>query len=246
MLWGGTITRTSRRQKKPSAKPIYKEWWFWLIWAVALCFIIVIITGAVQGDDSSSHTASSAASGKVSKASASRTRKAKDASDTGVAKSKAKTIPIDNEDAEVVSEANFNPNFTDSAWAGTGVKIDRIRIAKIKPFKDTEEKNTVYNGIVLVHFSVTAQRDINFYPTQGTLVTSDGQQVEANMYSSDSFDGEIAKGATKSGNVLFALTKLDNPKDLKTLRLKWDANYDTDNYDDDNSSHTYDVTVNLN
>lgn len=126
------------------------------------------------------------------------------------------------------------------------MKIDRIRIAKIKPFKDTEEKNTVYNGIVLVHFSVTAQRDINFYPTQGTLVTSDGQQVEANMYSSDSFDDEIAKGATKSGNVLFALTKLDNPKDLKTLRLKWDANYDTDNYDDDNSSHTYDVTVNLN
>lgn len=217
-------------------KPFYKIWWFWLIVVV----LVVIIVGMIGGSGSSSDDSSS----DVKQAKTSNTTK--DASDSNSAKSKSKTIALDNDSADIIKEVSYNPNYNDNSWAGTNVNIDRIKVATIKPFKDKEENNNIYKGLVIVHFNVQASQDIDFYPTQGTLVTSDGQQVDANSYSSDDFDGEIAKGAKKSGNVLFTLTTLNNPKDLKNIRLKWDADYETDNMDDDNAYKTYDITIDLN
>ncbi|CAJ1180022.1 hypothetical protein [Companilactobacillus nantensis] len=217
-------------------KPFYKIWWFWLIVVILVVIIFGMFgSGGSSNDDSSSN---------VKQTNTSNTTK--DADDSNSAKSKSKTIDLDNDEATIIKEINYDPNYTDNSWAGTNVNIDRVKVATIKPFKDEEEKNNIYKGIVIVHFNVEASRDIDFYPTQGTLVTSDGQQVDANSYSSDNFDGEIAKGAKKSGNVLFTLTTLNNPKDLKNIRLKWDADYQTDDLDDDASNKTYDITINLN
>ncbi|MFC6323999.1 hypothetical protein [Companilactobacillus baiquanensis] len=216
-------------------KPFYKKWWFWLIVAIVLIFIVPAMIGGSGNDSSDSSDVKDAKT----------TNTSKDTDDSNTAKNNSKTIELDNDEATVLKEISYNPKYNDESWAGTKVNIDRVKVAKIKPFKDKEEDNHVYKGIILVHFNVEASRDINFYPSQGTLVTSDGQQVDANMYSSDDFDGDIAKNAKKSGNVLYTLTTLNNPKDIKNIRLKWDANYDTDDVEDDSAYKTYDITVNL-
>ncbi|APX72040.1 hypothetical protein M5C72_02540 [Companilactobacillus allii] len=216
-------------------KPFYKKWWFWLIVVIILIGVVPAMVGGSDDDSSKSSDVKDAKTSNTTK----------DADDSNSAKSKSKTIELDNDEATVLKEVSYNPNYNDDSWAGTKVNIDRVKVATIKPFKDEEENNNVYKGIVIVHFNVSASQDIDFYPTQGTLVTNDGQQVDANSYSSDNFDGQIAKNAKKSGNVMFTLTTLDNPKDLKNIRLKWDADYDTDNMDDDNAYKTYDITINL-
>jgi type II secretory pathway pseudopilin PulG len=211
-------------------KPWYKRWWIWVIVAILAIFVIANLSGG--SDDSSSSDTKQAS-----------TKQTKDADDTG--KTTGDTIPVDNQTATVLSKQVYDPNWSDSTWAGTTVKIDKVSVIKIKPLTDHDEDDNVYNGVVKVHYVVSPTRDINFYATQGVLNTDDGQQVDANDYTSDDFDGEINKGATKSGNVIYTLKTLKNVKDIKNLRLKWDANYETDNYEDDNSDHTYDITVNL-
>lgn len=214
-------------------KPWYKRWWIWVIIVVVAVFAIGAFGGG--NDDSSSKSDSS-----TKKATTSQTN---DADDTGTATNG--TVKIDNGTATVLSKQTYDPNWSDDTWAGTTVKIDKVTVIKVKPFKDTDEKNNVYNGVVKVHYVISPTKDIHFYATQGTLNTNDGQQVDANMYTSDDFDGDINQGATKSGNVIYTLKTLNNVKDITSLRLKWDADYDTDNYEDENANKTYDITVNL-
>lgn len=211
-------------------KPWYQRWWFWLIVIILGLFVIGLF--ASGGDDNADSDTKQAS-----------TKQTKDADDTG--KATGDTIPVDNQTATVLKKQAFNPNWSDNTWAGTSVKIDKVSVIKIKPLTDHDEKDNVYNGVVKVHYIVSPTRDIDFYATQGTLNTDDGQQVDANTFTSDDFDGEINKGATKSGNVVYTLKTLKDVKDVKNLRLKWDADYDTDDYEDDNADHTYDITVNL-
>ncbi|MBM6411746.1 hypothetical protein JNW94_14890, partial [Lacticaseibacillus paracasei] len=76
-------------------------------------------------------------------------------------------------------------------------------------------------------------------------VTSDGQQVDGTNFSGDDFDGQISKDVDRDGTVVWALEKMDDPRSLKTIRLKWSANYDTDDMEDDNANKDYDATINL-
>lgn len=221
------------------SSPFYKKAWFWIVVAVVVVIGFFIAIGS-NGSDTDSTPATSSKSAKVSN-----TKQEKDADDTEKTKTKAATIDIDNAKASVLKTLDFKPNYINKDWAPAVVSIDEVKVNKIKPFTDKEEHNSTYNGIILVHFKIQANQDLNMYPNQATLVTSDGQQVEANMYSSDDYDGEINKGVTKSGTTLFALTTMNSATDLKTLRLKWSGDYDTDNYDDNNSSHDYDITINL-
>lgn len=211
-------------------KAWYKKWWVWII-----AIIIILIIGASMGGSSSDDSSSSSKEAT--------TKQTKDADDSGTANTKE--IPIDNQTAKVINQTSYNPNFTDSSWAGTSVKIDKVTVSKIKPLTDHDEDDNVYKGVVKVHYVVKPTRDISFYATQGTLNTNDGQQIDANEYTSDDFDGDINKGAEKSGNVVYTLKSLDKVSDIKSLRLKWDASYDTDDIDDNNSNKTYDITVNL-
>ncbi|BAN73789.1 hypothetical protein N577_006235 [Lacticaseibacillus rhamnosus 2166] len=77
------------------------------------------------------------------------------------------------------------------------------------------------------------------------MVTSDGQQVDGTNFSGDDFDGQISKDVDRDGTVVWALEKMDDPRSLKTIRLKWSANYDTDDMEDDNANKDYDATINL-
>ena len=215
-------------------KPFYKRVWFWILVVIVLVIAVPAIVGGGSSDSSSS-----------SKSSTAKTAKGSSTKKEAVTPAKAKTISFDNGDKKIVSEVTYPVKLTDTSWAGTTVSIDKARIIQVKPFKDDGD-NKMYQGIILVHFNVKATRDIDFYPSQGTIVTSDGQQSDADSYDSDQFDGSISKGVSKDGTVAFEIPRMTNPKAIKTLRLKWDADYDTDNMDDSNSNKTYDVTITLN
>lgn len=215
------------------ATPFYKKPWFWVIIAVIVVIAFFAMIGSGNGDGNSSST--TAKSSKVAKGFSTK----KDESS-----SSEKTISFDNGRKTIVAESDHAVSWSDSAWAGTTVSVDNAKIIQVKPFKDDGD-GKAYQGIVQVHFNLKATRDISIYPAQATLITSDGQQADADQYDSDNFDGDIAKGVSSDGTVSFELPKMTDPSSIKTLRLKFSGNYDTDNYDDDNAYHDYDVTINL-
>ncbi len=214
-------------------KPWYKKWWIWVIAVIVVIFVIGAFSGG--SDDSSS------ASPKTHKATTSKTKNTNSSNTTST-----KKLSLSDDSFTIDKEVDYNPNYNDNSWAQTKVNISKVRVIKIKA-KNYYDGDKTYRvkGIIMVHFKVTPTRDIDFYPTQGTLVTN-GQQVDADSGNSDDFDGEISKGATQTGNVVFVLKNMADVNSIKNIRLKWDADYDTDNYDDDNSSKTYDITMNLN
>lgn len=76
---------------------------------------------------------------------------------------------------------------------------------------------------------------ISTYPTQAKFVTNTGEQVEADMFASESFDGDIYEGVTKGGHVLFNLEKTPID-DLKSFKMIWSTSHDNgtpDDYNDD-------------
>jgi hypothetical protein len=137
----------------------------------------------------------------------------------------------------------YSTTYSDSSWNDTTVKIDKVTVYKTK--HEYSNDDGTFNGIVKVHFDIHVDHDISMYATQATLNTDDGQQVDADMRASGNFDGDLNSGAHSDGNVYFLLPKLDAVSSLHTLRLKFDASYETEDFDDDNSMHTYDVTINL-
>ncbi|MEE2219449.1 DUF4352 domain-containing protein, partial [Klebsiella pneumoniae] len=141
----------------------------------------------------------------------------------------------------------YSTSFTDSSWAKSTFKIDKVTVYKTDGTYTSGSGNDKkdFNGVVKVHMSIHAGQDISAYPTQAKLSTNDGQQVEADM-DSDDFDGDLNSGTDSDGNVYFVLSKLSSVKDITSIRLKWDASYDTDDYDDDNAYKTFDTTLNLN
>lgn len=233
-LVGLLIVVLQKKQKKP-----------WLI-ASGVGIVLFILgiavdaggTGSSSSDKANNPTTSKSLS-KSTVAKGSTTKKSNSSSSEST-----QTIDFGYEKHPILDQATYPVQWSDNTWAGTQVKVDKVQIIKTKPFKD-DATGKMYAGVVLMHFGITASRDISIYPSQGTLVTSDGQQSSADTLNGEDFDGDIAKGVSRDGYVIWELEKMDNPKAIKTLRVKFDANYDTDDMDDDNSYKTYDFTINI-
>lgn len=76
---------------------------------------------------------------------------------------------------------------------------------------------------------------INTYPCQGTIITNTGEQKDADIIASESFDGEIFEGVESEGHVLFNLDKT-TPEQLESFKFAFTSNNDngtSENYDDD-------------
>lgn len=218
-------------------KPFYKIWWFWLIVVV----LIVIIGSMIFGGGSSSDDSSSSASGHT-------TTKSEKVNKKPAAKSK--TLKIDYTNHPILAQKNYKLSFTDNSWDSAAIKVTKVNVFKLRPYIYDDSSKTKAQGFIIVHMVITANRDITAYPDQGTVSTSDGQQMDAVLSDVEgykgNFAGDIAKGVTKQGDIMFPIEKLSDVNDIKTLRLKFDGSYDTDNYEDENANHDYDITLNLN
>lgn len=90
---------------------------------------------------------------------------------------------------------------------------------------------------VVVKFEIKNDNDfmICTYPAQATIITNTGEQKEADLLASESFDGDIFEGVTKEGHVLFNLDKT-TAEDLTSFKFAWSTNHDNgtaEDYNDD-------------
>lgn len=197
-------------------KPWYKRWWVWIL-AIVVLFIII---GAVSGSNDSSNSKSGTAS--------------KDTTSTPT------SIDVDYNHYNVKESKNYNASITNNDWDGATVKIDKITIYKLsKSYKlDTSDGDKHINGFIKLNMSVKANRDISAYPQQGTANFNSQQQTATG----ESWDGDINKGAKKSGAVWIPVENLKDTKSISQLRFKFHANGQKDFEDD----HDYDINLNLN
>lgn len=214
-------------------KPWYKKWWVWLIIAVAV-FMVFNLIGNSGDSDSSSSAPSSSESSKTGKATGSKTSSSSSSSNN-------KVLEYDFDKLKYSDSKSYNLKYSDTSWNAATIKVDKVTFYKLaSTYKDSDGNE--FNGAVQLHMSVTANRDISSYPCQGTIIVKNEQEEDA----AESWDGDISKGVTKSGNVTYFLKDLSDVSGVHSLRFKFDSDYDTDDYDDDNSSHNYDMTINFN
>ena len=223
-------------KKKPKKAPT-------IFSIISLIILVVSLVGGVTVSNEIDKTLSNISNS--TKAKSAKNTDSDDYSDESSGKTDNKNqIELDDDKIDIKDSKEYSTTYSDSSWAGTTVKIDKVTVYKTDgEYSDRDDGK--FNGVVKVHFDIKAGRDISIYASQATLNTNDGQQVEADGYDSDDFDGDLNSGANANGDVYFLLPKLGSVSDLHTLRLKFDSSYDTDDYDDDNSDHSYDVTVNL-
>lgn len=150
---------------------------------------------------------------------------------------------VDSEETKVVAQKDYSLDFTDDSWAEMKVKVDKVSILKVDDFEDFSGNKP--EGFIILHLSLfDLTRDVTAYPQQGTILTSDGEQTDGS-YSLDAWDGDLMKGAKKEGYAAYELKKLDNVESVKNIRFTFNANYDTDDFDDNNAFHDYDMTIDL-
>lgn len=228
----------------------YKNWWVWLIILASALLGFSVAKQAFEPSVSTKYSTQSHKNNNEKNVTATNNDDSTDSpysADDESSSNSDDELNLPDDTFNIKRAVEYKPDYSDSSWAGTNVDIDKVKIATVKPQDYFDGENTYKpQGVILVHFKVTAGRDINFYPSQATLITSDGQQIDADSNNSDDFDGEINKGVTREGYIAFIVKKMSRPDSLDTLRLKWDSDYDTDDYDDDNSMKTYDININLN
>lgn len=197
-------------------KPWYKRWWLWVIVVIAVLLLIGLFG---SGKDSSSDSGSG--------------------SNTQIAS--PSKITVDYDDYNVKSSKTYKLNYTNDDWDEANVKINKVTVYKLsKPYKFDSANDGKFNinGFIKLNMSIKANDDISIYPQQGTAVIGDEQEDAVG----ESWDGDINKGAQKSGEVYIPIKDLKKPTDISNIRFKFSGN----NQNNMESDHDYDLTLKLN
>jgi Domain of unknown function (DUF4352) len=81
-------------------------------------------------------------------------------------------------------------------------------------FDDKEKVTLIMIGMKVEN---TSEETVSFYPNQATLTTNTGEQVDADLYSSDDVGGDFFGKIKKEGKVVF---QLDSPaKEISEINL---------------------------
>lgn len=232
-------------KSKEHKKEIYKLWWFWII--IALSTMLIFQTFFNHRQTTQFADKGNITNTKVNNASSHVTTKSK----KGVAPTKSPSIDTNNlikfedKNLNILDKKKYNLDFSDNSWPGATTKIESVEVIKTDPFVFNDSTNAKAQGIIIAHLSLLPSKDIYAYTGTATLITNNGQQIETEYYSVKNYqenpDGSIANGVTKSGDLIFPIEKLDQVKDINSLRLKFSVEDDNDS--DDN--YDYDFTINL-
>lgn len=135
----------------------------------------------------------------------------------------------------------------EEVWEGLTIKVDGVAVSDEAPGMD-DSGNEIITSAVGVKFNIentTADKMYTTYPDQATLVTSTGEQVEANMWESGDVGGDIHEGVIKDGDVFFYLER-GAASEIEWIKLEWSSSYsDPDgNYEND-IYHDHSVKIEL-
>jgi len=145
-------------------------------------------------------------------------------------KAKAKTEETsasNSEDKSTKASSDIWTYYNDAKWSedyqGLKTEIQKVVVSDKAP-RMNDDGEEVKSSAVGVKFKIENTTDGKFttYPDQATLVTSTGEQVDADMAISDSLGGEIDKGVIKEGDVVFYLDRGEADK-ITWVKLKWDV-----------------------
>lgn len=155
------------------------------------------------------------------------------------------TVKLDYKSYKYSQKKTYQLNQDVNSWNYANVKINSVTIYKLaKTYQRVGLDGKEGNCLVIINMTVKANKDISFYPTQGSVSTNAGQQADA-MIGNDDFDGDIDSGISKTGDVAVVYSNVNKISSIKKLRFKFDAYAQDDNDDSDNSSNSYDLDINL-
>lgn len=113
--------------------------------------------------------------------------------------------------------------YEDATWKddykGFKSKIKKVAISDKAPAADGSDEEQSAVGVQM-KLNNTTKDKFTTYPDQAELVTSTGEQLDAEMFLSDKLGGEYDEGVKKHGGVYWYL-KDGKAKDIKWIKLKW-------------------------
>lgn len=216
--------------------PFYKRVWFWILIVVVVVFFFAALGG---GESSTTEKADGQATNKVDKSNGTAEK------NNLLSKSSYKKIATNAGagNATLDAEKTYTANWSDNSWSGLNISVDKVQVIKVSNFKNYSDET--YQGFIIIHFILdNTQRDLSVYPEQATVNTNTGIQVDG-MYEMDQFAGDLLKGSKVEGYAAFPLKELKSVDDITSIRVKFHAMYSTDDYNDDNSNHDYDFSLDL-
>ncbi|MGX7347811.1 hypothetical protein [Aerococcus vaginalis] len=109
------------------------------------------------------------------------------------------------------------------------INLKSAGLSLLKPNDDVKQMLGVEGDQVtslVLEMDVTHNADSteSIYPDQGTIVTNNGSQIEADIFPSDEIGGDFFGNATKSGKVTFLFD--DDPETVNNIRYIVDAPHD--------------------
>ena len=127
-------------------------------------------------------------------------------------------ITVDYDDYNVKSSKTYKVDYSNNDWDEADVKINKVTVYKLaKPYKFDSANDGKYQ--------------------QGTAVIGSEQEEAVG----ESWDGDINKGAEKSGEVYIPVKDLEKTTSISNIRFKFSGN----DQNDMESDHDYDLTLNL-
>lgn len=138
--------------------------------------------------------------------------------------------------------------YEDAKWSddfkGLKSEIKKVVVSDQAPGFD-DEGEEIITSAVGVKFKMENTTDGQFttYPNQAELVTSTGEQIEADLWVSDDLGGEIDKGVIKEGDIVWYLDR-GEAESIEWIKMKWDA-YKGKETDIGEDRKEYEVELNL-
>lgn len=118
----------------------------------------------------------------------------------------------DEKETEADEKAKEDDHWTyyeDATWEsdfnGLVTKIEKVVATEEGPTIEDEDAEESIIGVKFNIENTTDDNEFDTYPDQAELVTSTGEQVDAEMFLSDHIGGNIDKGVIKEGDVFSTL-----------------------------------------
>lgn len=109
----------------------------------------------------------------------------------------------------------------------SSIVIDVEPIEEVKSLLDDKDRARLL--MIEMEVTNTSDEDVSFYPDQSVLTTNTGQQVDSDIWLSDSVGGDFYGEVTKEGQIMFILE--DDGDELEDFTLILDAPHGTESYD---------------
>ncbi|MCC3381876.1 hypothetical protein ACFQ5D_03095 [Paenibacillus farraposensis] len=157
---------------------------------------------------------------------------AKETSNAEPATTKEGAAPVEAEKKPDDIWTYYNDAKWSDTWNGVKSSIEKVVVTDRAPKKEDPNDFTAsavggkfkieYTTAVGVKFKIenTTKNLYTTYPDKAELVTSTGEQVQADMVISDHIGGEIEEGVIKDG-IIFWFLKPGHASDIKWIKMKW-------------------------